>query len=94
MIIKTRIFELCNGNYGSLSDLAQAMEISVSQIYRVRQGRRLINQKFVIGAMKAFPGYRMDELFYLATDLPDVTGNGAHRASAGPSKRAKKASQG
>ena len=35
MIVKTRIFELGNGNYGNLSELARAMGISVSQIYRL-----------------------------------------------------------
>ena len=65
MIIRTRIFQLYNGEYRSLSDLARAMEISVSQIYRVREGKRSINQKFIIGAVKAFPGRRFEELFYL-----------------------------
>ena len=66
MIIKTRIFELCDGNYKNLSELAKAMGISVSQVYRVREGTRNINQKFLIGAIKAFPGYNLDDLFYLA----------------------------
>jgi len=65
MIIKTRVFELCNGNYKNLSELAQVMGLSVSQVYRVREGKRSINQKFIIGAKKAFPNYRLDELFYL-----------------------------
>jgi len=69
MIIKTRVFELCNGRYSNLSELAQAMGISVSQIYRVREGKRQINQKFIIGAMKAFPRYKLDDLFYLASGL-------------------------
>ncbi len=68
MIIKTRIFELCDGNYKNLSELAKAMGISVSQVYRVREGTRNINQKFLIGAIKAFPGYKLDDLFYLAPD--------------------------
>lgn len=68
MIIKTRIFELCDGNYKNLSELAKAMGISVSQVYRVREGTRNINQKFLIGAIKAFPGYNLDDLFYLAPD--------------------------
>ena len=68
MIVKTRIFELRNGNYHNLSELAHAMGISVSQIYRVREGTRRINQKFIIGAMKAFPQYRLDELFYMAAE--------------------------
>ncbi|MFC1931834.1 helix-turn-helix domain-containing protein [Chloroflexota bacterium] len=65
MIIKTRIFQLCNGDYRNLSELARAMGLSVSQVYRVREGKRGINQKFIIGAKKAFPGHGLDELFYL-----------------------------
>jgi hypothetical protein len=73
MIVKTRIFELCNGNYKNLSELAYAMGISVSQIYRVREGKRNINQKFIVGAIKAFPKYRLDELFYLAPETGGST---------------------
>ncbi|MBI2852910.1 MAG: hypothetical protein HYX84_07405 [Chloroflexi bacterium] len=65
MIVRTRIFELCDGRYRNLSELARAMDISVSQLYRVRQGARQINQKFIVGAIKAFPDYRLDDLFYL-----------------------------
>ena len=64
MILKTRVFELCPERYGNLSELAQAMEISVSQVYRVREGKRQINQKFFIGAIRAFPEYKLDDLFY------------------------------
>ncbi len=64
MIIKTRVFELANDKYDNLSDLARAMGLSVSQVYRVREGKRGINQKFIIGAKLAFPDYRLDELFY------------------------------
>ncbi|MBA7713180.1 hypothetical protein ES703_122180 [subsurface metagenome] len=71
MIVKTRIFELCNGRYRSLSELAGSMGISVSQVYRVRDGKRHINQKFIVGAVKAFPDRRLDELFYLAHDSED-----------------------
>ena len=66
MIIKTRVFELANGKYRNLSDLARAMELSISQVYRVRVGKRGINEKFLIGAKKAFPEYRLDELFYFS----------------------------
>jgi len=83
MIIRTRIFDLINGNYNNLSHLAQTMGISVSQIYRVRTGKRNINQKFITGAIKAFPQYKLDQLFYLAIEThsdtlkePSVT---AHR---------------
>jgi hypothetical protein len=64
MIIRTRIFELANGRYSNLTDLAKAMGLSVSQVYRVREGKRRINEKFIIGAKKAFPESRLDELFY------------------------------
>ena len=77
MIIKTRIFELCNGRYSNLSELAQAMGISVSQIYRVREGKRHINQKFIIGAIKAFPQYKLDDLFYFTSEL--TTGTPSHQ---------------
>ncbi len=69
MLIRTRVFELCNGNYRNLSDLASVMGLSISQVYRVREGKRSINQKFIIGAKKAFPDYRLDELFYLDSEF-------------------------
>ena len=75
MIIRTRIFMLCDGNYRNLSDLARAMGISVSQIYRVREGKRRVNQKFIVGAVKAFPGRRFDELFYLTPEPSAVIKN-------------------
>ncbi len=68
MIIRTKIFELCTGDYRNLSELAQVMGISVSQIYRVREDKRSINQKFIIGATKAFPGRKFEDLFYLAPE--------------------------
>jgi len=68
MIIKTRIFELCSGKYHNLSELARAMDLSVSQVYRVREGKRSINQKFIIGAKRAFPEYGLDDLFYLESN--------------------------
>jgi len=70
MIVKTKIFELFHNHYKNLSELAQAMGISVSQIYRVRQGKRSINQIFIVGAIKAFPRYKFDDLFYFTPKLP------------------------
>ena len=71
MIVRTTIFELSDGSYKNLSELAKTMGISVSQIYRVREGKRRINQKFIVGATKAFPNHKLDELFYLAPDSED-----------------------
>ncbi|MFC1942071.1 hypothetical protein ACFLWU_02515 [Chloroflexota bacterium] len=68
MIIRTTVFELANAQYDNLSHLAKAMELSVSQVYRVRDGKRGINEKFIIGAKKAFPDHRLDELFYFNSE--------------------------
>jgi len=66
--LNTRVFELCNGKYPNLVRLAQAMEISQDLIYRVRKGERGIHERFIIGAIKAFPGYKLDDLFYVSED--------------------------
>ncbi|MFC1592954.1 hypothetical protein ACFL4C_02965 [Candidatus Omnitrophota bacterium] len=73
MIVKTRIFEFYEEKYKNLSELAWAMGITVSQVYRVREGKRNINHKFITGAVKAFPEHRFDGLFYFAPKLPTVT---------------------
>lgn len=78
MLVKTKVFEMCDGKYKNLSELARTMGIWVSQIYRVRQGKRSINQKFLIGAIKAFPGQKYDDLFYFIPELPTVTNDGHH----------------
>ena len=66
MKLKTRVFELSNGKYRNLVELAQTMEISKDLIYSVRRGDRNINGRFIIGAMKAFPGYELADLFYVS----------------------------
>ena len=71
MKLRTRVFELYNEDYSNLVEVARAMGISNAQIYRVRQGKRTINEKFIIGALKAFPGYRLDGLFYVVPDGSD-----------------------
>ena len=73
MQLQTRIFDLCDKNYNDLSELAQAMEISESQIDRIKEHRYQINQRFITGAIKAFPTYKIDELFYFAPDIPDIS---------------------
>jgi hypothetical protein len=59
---------MANEKYGNLSALAVAMGLSVSQVYRVREGKRGINEKFIVGAKKAFPDSRLDELFYFTNE--------------------------
>jgi excisionase family DNA binding protein len=66
--LKTRVFDLYLGRYSSLTELAQAMGMHQSAVCRVRRGERGINAVFIVGAFKAFPGYRFDDLFYLAPD--------------------------
>ena len=56
------------GKYRTLVELAQAMGISNDLIYRVRKGERGINGRFIIGATEAFPGYKLDDLFYVSED--------------------------
>jgi hypothetical protein len=73
MIIRTRVFEMANGRYQNLSDLARAMGLSVSQVYRVREGKRGINEKFIVGAKKAFPECHLDELFYFKQEPSSET---------------------
>jgi hypothetical protein len=74
LIVRTKVFDLKYPNYRNLSEMAQAMGISISQIYRVREGKRGINQSFIIGAIKAFPDRRLDDLFYLASEEPAMAG--------------------
>jgi len=68
MKLNTRVFKLCKGKYQNLSELAQTMGISKDLIYRVRKGERGIHERFIIGAIKAFPGYKLDDLFYVSED--------------------------
>ena len=65
MKLETRVFDLSQERYGNLTAMARAMGISVSQVYRVRQGKRPISEKFITGTIKAFPGYRLDDLFHV-----------------------------
>ena len=68
MKLNTRVFELSNGKYRNLTELAKTMGISQDLIYSVRRGERGINGRFIIGATKAFPEYKLDDLFYVSED--------------------------
>ena len=65
MKLNTRVFELSNGKYRNLVELAQTMGISKAPIYRAGKGGGGINGRFIIGATKAFPGYKLDDLLYV-----------------------------
>jgi excisionase family DNA binding protein len=68
MKLETRVFELCKGKYKNIKELARNMGVSWQYVYQVRQGRRGPSQKFVVGAVKAFPEYKLDDLFYVVPD--------------------------
>jgi len=68
MKLKTRVFKLYKGKYRNLAELAQTMGISQDLVYRVRKGERGIHERFIIGATKAFPGYKLDDLFYVDSE--------------------------
>ena len=63
--LNTRLFELYKGRYGSLPKLARVMGVSHNLIYKVKQGKRGIGRRFIIGATKAFPEYNLGDLFYV-----------------------------
>lgn len=67
--LKTTVFELYKARYENITGLAQAMEMSVQHVYRVRRGDRGINEKFIVGAVKAFPEYKLDVLFYVGEEV-------------------------
>ena len=70
-ILRTRAFELWDEKYQGarkMTRLAQVMGISLAHVYRVRIGERKINGSFVVGAAKAFPECKLDELFYVGEE--------------------------
>lgn len=68
MKLETRVFEVYNVRYTNLHEVAQAMGMNPRQIYRVRQGKCGISEKFIIRALRAFPGYALNDLFYVVPD--------------------------
>lgn len=71
MELKTRVFDLYPGHYRNPYQLAKAMGIQPSQVYRVRDSERPVGRTFIIGAKRAFPGYKLDDLFYFTSDGND-----------------------
>ncbi len=62
--MRTAVFELASEyGYKSLGQLARAMGVSVSLVWRTQRGQRVINGAFIVGARRAFPGKTLDELF-------------------------------
>jgi excisionase family DNA binding protein len=68
MKLETRVFDLYEEKYSNLSEVARAMGMKPCQIYRVKQGKCGIGEKFITRALKAFPGYTLNDLFYVVRD--------------------------
>ena len=66
-LLKTRVFELYKEVYKNLNELSQTMNISVGRMYGVYQGKYRINQRFIIGAIRAFPEHNIGDLFYFTS---------------------------
>ena len=66
MTLNTRDFEL--------SDVTQAIGISQDLIYRARKGEPGINQKFIHRAIKAFPKYKLNDLFDVKSEKSEGEG--------------------
>lgn len=45
--------------------LARLVGLSLSQLYRIRQGERRIGPQFIVGALTAFPERKFEDLFYI-----------------------------
>lgn len=61
--LRTRLFDLEEGH--DMKKLAYLFKLSMSEIYRVRQGKRGIGERFIVGALTSFPEYKFEELFYI-----------------------------
>jgi len=61
--LKTRLFEMEEAK--DMKHLARMLGLSYSELYRVREGKRDIGSRFIIGALTAFPERKFEELFYI-----------------------------
>ena len=59
--LKTRLFD-----FGiPMAQLAVMLDVSLCQVYRIKEGKRKIGEKFIVGALRSFPGKTFEELFYI-----------------------------
>lgn len=59
---KAKLFELVDWK---MKILANAIGVSLCQVYRVKDGKRWVNGEFIAGALTAFPQNKFDDLFYV-----------------------------
>lgn len=64
MAIRTRIFRIAEERQWTIKQLALAMGLTTGALYQVQRGNRGIGAKFIQAAERAFPEYRLDDLFY------------------------------
>lgn len=64
------------------TELAKAMGVNRSQIWRVKENKNDPGEEFIAGALKAFPDATFDELFFLHEPLRDSHGRGRAKAKA------------
>ena len=62
MRLRTRLFDV-KGD--SMAELASFVGISLAQLYRIKNGQRGINEKFIVRTLTAFPQYKFEDLFYI-----------------------------
>jgi hypothetical protein len=62
VVLRTSLFNLRNEK---MTDLASLIGLSLSQVYRIKNGERGINEKFITGTLTAFPQYKFEDLFYI-----------------------------
>jgi hypothetical protein len=59
MKLKTRVFELCNGKYQNLVELAQAMGMSYNLTYRVKRVNVTSLEGLLLVQQKPFPNINL-----------------------------------
>ena len=62
--LKTRLFDL----EPDVPKLARLVRMSVSEVYRIKEGKRQIGHQFIVGALTAFPERKFEELFYVEVE--------------------------
>jgi len=61
--LKTKIFDLEEGR--DMKKLAILTGLSLSEIYRIKEGKRGVHDRFIVGVLTAFPEKKFEDLFYI-----------------------------
>lgn len=73
MRLRTRVFDLAKDAGWSGAALADAMGMSEATVSLVRSNKREIGQRFIAGALRAFPSLSFDDLFWYERSPEQVT---------------------